>query len=99
MNQPVFVLAVTIAAALPVFSQNANIDARYGLEKAKANMSTFKVADGLQASLVAAEPDVQNPTNIDIDHLGRVWATECVNYRRWGKLRRMNRRFSIKAKS
>ncbi len=87
MNQPVFVLAVTIAAALPVFSQNANIDARYGLEKAKANMSTFKVADGLQASLVAAEPDVQNPTNIDIDHLGRVWATECVNYRRWGKLR------------
>ncbi len=60
---------------------------RYGLEKAKANMNTFKTADGLKASLVAAEPMIQNPTNIDIDHRGRVWAVECVNYRKYGKIR------------
>ena len=60
---------------------------RYGLEKAKANMSTFTAAAGLQASLAAAEPMVQNPTNIDIDHRGRVWATECLNYRGYLKLR------------
>lgn len=60
---------------------------RLGLEKAKANMSTFKTAPGLKASLVAAEPMIVNPTNIDIDHRNRVWAVECVNYRRYGKIR------------
>ena len=83
MNQPTFVLAVTIAVTLPAFAQkpNANIEARYGLEKAKANMSTFTAAPGLTSSLFAAEPMIQNPTNIEIDHRGRVWATECTNYR------------------
>lgn len=64
---------------------------RYGLENARKNMATFKAADGLSASLFAAEPMIQNPTNIDIDHRGRVWATEAVNYRssfkQWGVLR------------
>ena len=46
-------------------------------------MSTFKTPDGLEASLFAAEPMIQNPTDIDIDARGRVWATECVNYRGW----------------
>jgi putative membrane-bound dehydrogenase-like protein len=89
MKQPSFVLAVTIATALPLVAQkpNANVEARYGLEKAKANMGTFKTPDGLTASLVAAEPDVVNPTSIDVDHRGRVWAVECVNYRRYGKIR------------
>jgi putative membrane-bound dehydrogenase-like protein len=81
MNQPTLVLAITIASVLPVFSQNANIEARYGLDKAKANMSTFTVAPGLGAALFAAEPMMQNPTNIEVDHRGRVWATECTNYR------------------
>lgn len=95
MNQPVFVLAISIAATLPVLSQNANIDARYGLDKAKANMSTFKVADGLQSSLFAAEPMVQNPTNIEVDHRGRVWATECTNYRGHMKTREAGDRVVI----
>jgi putative membrane-bound dehydrogenase-like protein len=56
---------------------------RYGLEAAKKNMATFNTASGLKASLFAAEPMIQNPTNIDIDHRGRVWAVECVNYRKW----------------
>jgi putative membrane-bound dehydrogenase-like protein len=60
---------------------------RYGLEKAKAGMATFTTAPGLKASLFAAEPMIQNPTNIDIDPRGRVWATECVNYRKYMDLR------------
>ncbi|MEP6668024.1 MAG: PVC-type heme-binding CxxCH protein [Chthoniobacter sp.] len=60
---------------------------RYGLEKAKANMSTFTTPAGLKASLFAAEPMIQNPTNIDIDHRGRIWSTECVNYRKFSDLR------------
>lgn len=68
-------------------TQSAAPQERYGLERAKAGMATFTTAPGLKASLFAAEPMIQNPTNIDIDHRGRVWATECVNYRKYNDLR------------
>ncbi|HEV8131792.1 MAG TPA: PVC-type heme-binding CxxCH protein, partial [Acidobacteriota bacterium] len=47
----------------------------------------LKAADGLELTLWASEPDLINPTNIDIDARGRVWVAEAVNYRRtlWGK--------------
>jgi putative membrane-bound dehydrogenase-like protein len=45
-------------------------------------VSTFKVGDGLQLELFAAEPMLVNPTSMDIDHKGRVWVAEAVNYRR-----------------
>jgi putative membrane-bound dehydrogenase-like protein len=45
-------------------------------------VSTMKVADGLQIELFAAEPMLINPTSIDVDHKGRVWVCEAVNYRR-----------------
>jgi putative membrane-bound dehydrogenase-like protein len=53
----------------------------YGPDDALANMQTFTTPAGLGASHFAAEPMVLNPTNIDIDPRGRVWAVECVNYR------------------
>lgn len=40
------------------------------------------VAEGLEATLFAAEPDVLSLTNLDIDHRGRVWVCEVINYRR-----------------
>jgi len=45
-------------------------------------LKKFTVADGLQIELFAAEPDVINPTSIDVDEKGRVWVCEAVNYRR-----------------
>jgi len=42
------------------------------------------VAEGLQATLFSSEasdPPMLNPTSIDIDHLGRIWVCEVVNYR------------------
>ncbi|MFM9068901.1 MAG: PVC-type heme-binding CxxCH protein [Planctomycetota bacterium] len=39
------------------------------------------VAEGLEATLFAAEPQVLNLTNMDIDARGRVWVCEVVNYR------------------
>ena len=39
------------------------------------------VHESLQVSLFASEPMMLNPTNIDIDHLGRVWVCEVINYR------------------
>ncbi len=44
-------------------------------------LRSMKVAPGLEVTLFAAEPDLVNPTAIDIDAQGRVWVTEAVNYR------------------
>jgi len=41
----------------------------------------IKVAEGLEAKLFASEPTITNPTNIDVDHRGRVWVCEAFNYR------------------
>lgn len=41
----------------------------------------IKVNEQVQARLFASEPMITNPTNIDIDHKGRVWVCEAYNYR------------------
>ncbi len=44
-------------------------------------LANLDVGPGLEASLFAAEPALLSPANIDIDHRGRVWICEVVNYR------------------
>ena len=39
------------------------------------------MAKGLQIQVMATEPMLKNPTNIDVDERGRVWVTEAYNYR------------------
>ena len=39
------------------------------------------VHSGLNVELFAAEPMLLSPSNIDVDHRGRVWVCEIVNYR------------------
>lgn len=41
----------------------------------------LKVNDAFQVQLIASEPMLLSPSNIDVDHLGRVWVCEVVNYR------------------
>ena len=41
----------------------------------------LEAAAGLQVKLMASEPQLVNPTNIDVDDRGRVWVTEAYNYR------------------
>ena len=43
--------------------------------------ASFVVPEGFEATLWAASPLLYNPTNMDIDHLGRVWVAEGRNYR------------------
>ncbi|MBY0227931.1 MAG: c-type cytochrome [Gemmataceae bacterium] len=50
---------------------------------------SFKVSDGLEFKLWASEPLFVNPTCMDVDHKGRVWVCESVNYR--NKLRRFKK--------
>ena len=44
-------------------------------------VETLTLADGLEATLFAAEPLLSSPSNIDIDAAGRVWVCEVTNYR------------------
>ncbi len=39
------------------------------------------VHEDLEATLFASEPLLLSPTNLDVDHRGRVWVCEVVNYR------------------
>src|SRR6476660_1703097 len=55
-------------------------------------LATFQVNDPeLEWSLWASEPMFANPTCVDIDHLGRVWVCESVNYRCTLRNRPLNR--------
>ncbi len=47
----------------------------------KYAVAGLTVAEGLEANLFASEPTITNPTNIDVDHRGRVWVCEAYNYR------------------
>ncbi|MBU1823014.1 MAG: PQQ-dependent sugar dehydrogenase, partial [Bacteroidetes bacterium] len=47
----------------------------------KYAVAGLTVAEGLEANLFAHEPVITNPTNIDVDHRGRVWVCEAYNYR------------------
>ncbi len=46
------------------------------------SLEVLAVGDGLQAELFAHEPMLLSPASIDIDHRGRIWVAEIVNYRR-----------------
>jgi putative membrane-bound dehydrogenase-like protein len=55
-------------------------------------LTTFKVSEGLEISLWASEPMFVNPTCMDIDHKGRIWVCESVNYRnKLRNLKKLNR--------
>ncbi len=46
-------------------------------------VESFALADeNLEVTLWAKSPQLYNPTNMDIDHKGRIWVAEGVNYRR-----------------
>lgn len=40
------------------------------------------VYQGLEAKLMASEPLLLSPSSVDVDHRGRVWVCEVMNYRR-----------------
>jgi len=75
-------LSVPLVTAV-VVNRWAIADTATSREASEA-LSGLEVGQGLAATLFAAEPTLANPTNIDVDHLGRIWVCEGVNYRRHG---------------
>ncbi len=65
-------------------SSNAAAPVAAGSRDAADAVKGLEVAEGLEATLFSSEaskPPMLNPTSIDIDHLGRIWVCEVVNYR------------------
>jgi len=68
----------------PAFTPDSNVPA-FDAGKAKSDhldTSLFKVPEGMQVTLWATSPMLFNPANMDVDHAGRVWIAEGINYRR-----------------
>ncbi len=69
----------------------ASVPAGGGSRELDDAVSQLEVAPGLEVKLFAGEPTLLSPSNIDIDHLGRVWVCEVVNYRRFANKDRKDR--------
>jgi len=53
-----------------------------GPEREPANaLAGLDAGSGLKVQLFAAEPLLLSPSNLEVDHKGRVWVCEVVNYR------------------
>lgn len=46
-------------------------------------VDAFDLPEDLEVTLWASSPLFYNPTNIDVDHKGRIWVAEGVNYRKF----------------
>jgi putative membrane-bound dehydrogenase-like protein len=71
-------------AGKPAFSPDPSrpaFDAK-ALKEDHLEVADFHVPDGLEVTVWAASPQLYNPVNMDIDHAGRIWVSEGVNYRR-----------------
>jgi putative membrane-bound dehydrogenase-like protein len=65
------ILLISVAASL---AQDDRLTPEQALGK-------LTVAEGLQVKTFASDPGIVSISNLDVDHRGRVWACEAVNYR------------------
>ncbi|MFN0050872.1 MAG: PVC-type heme-binding CxxCH protein [Planctomycetales bacterium] len=70
---------VCVRLAATVFAADLPADHPPGLSPAE-EQQRLKVAEGLQISLVAAEPDVTQPLSICFDDRGRMWVLQYRQY-------------------
>ena len=85
-------LVFTKQPGIEFFSVGHAVATNHSLDQA---VQQFDVHDDLEVKLFAHEPMLVNPTNIDIDHLGRVWACEVVNYRNRKRSRKAGDRILV----
>src|SRR5689334_2562281 len=72
-----------LVIALPLSAAEQKSERGFGPEAAKQDTKKLIVAEGLEATLFASEPQLVNPCDMDVDARGRVWITEGANYRKW----------------
>ncbi|MDA0811597.1 MAG: c-type cytochrome, partial [Verrucomicrobia bacterium] len=76
---------IAAAAALASFTTatvlGADDDWKPGKDPKLIPTGIFEIDPSLEVTVWATTPLLYNPTNMDIDHVGRVWVAEGVNYR------------------
>ena len=72
-------MRVLLSALIVFFAQDKP---RTGMKPPEEIEKTFTLAPGVALITWAREPQVVNPTCMDIDERGRVWVAEAVNYRK-----------------
>jgi putative membrane-bound dehydrogenase-like protein len=91
MNKPAYLIGIIllmpvtflVAADRPGGRQRPPPEHTHGPAAAAADVKKLNVAQGLEATLFAAEPNIVNLCDLDVDERGRVWVTEGANYRKW----------------
>ena len=73
---------VVLSCAGGSFFEGDSEAARRRADRAVAHLDIYP---GLEATLFASEPMMVSPTNLDVDHRGRVWVIDVVNYRGRGE--------------
>ena len=80
-----FLSSLAVFTAIYALPQLANCQVVDGesepIHQSAEATTQFAIHDELEVGLFAAEPMMANPSNIDVDHLGRVWVCEVINYR------------------
>ena len=77
-----FVSIAILSTALCAQDTSNPTSSTSDVRDARNAVAGLDVADGLEATLFASEASgMLSPADIDIDHLGRVWVCEVVNYR------------------
>ena len=83
---------IVLLGSLFIFGVGGGLDAQGKKKKPPINtddpihlpenaVKNLDVHKDLQATLFVSEPKITNPTNLDIDHRGRVWICDVKNYR------------------
>jgi putative membrane-bound dehydrogenase-like protein len=57
-------------------------DEQQSLRDPRRAVEGLDAMEGLEATLFASEPMIRSLTNLDVDHRGRVWVCEVMNYRK-----------------
>jgi len=72
----------SVFTSKPAIVTTSSKSAGAGSREVEDAVSGLDIAEGVEATLVASEPELLSLTNLDIDHRGRIWVCEVVNYRR-----------------
>ena len=75
-----FFLLTLVTTLCPAFTTSAE-DWAPGKPSRSVPPEMLKVSPSLEVTVWASTPQFYNPTNMDIDHAGRIWVAEGVNYR------------------
>ena len=78
-------LPLAAAAQTEVIKNTESDGIGPGLPPQRVSTDYFKLPENLEVTVWASTPQLFNPTNIDIDAKGRIWACEGVRYRRHSK--------------